>query len=131
MLIDVGKHCFPTPFIFSYNEKESRSIIIELFYGFLNLKRKIRLLISIFNLSHLTSRWPLKIKCQCEKNRYLVLGGERSYLRSCHLVLWSLETLTGKQRLYGTRLVIQKEIYYHPLSVLPEVGCIVGFVLNC
>jgi hypothetical protein len=44
------------PFSKCYNEKESRSIIIELFYGFMNLKRKIRLLISIFDLSHLTSQ---------------------------------------------------------------------------
>jgi hypothetical protein len=26
---------------------------------------------------------------------------------------------------------MQKERFYHPLSVLPEVGCIPDFVLNC
>jgi hypothetical protein len=31
--------------------------------------------------------------------------GERSSSRSCHLVLWLLETLTGQQRFYGTELV--------------------------
>ena len=48
--------------------------------------------------------------------------------RSRHLVLWSLETLTGQHRFYGMRLVTQKERCYHPLSILPEAGCIAGFV---
>jgi len=46
-------------------------------------------------------------------------------------VLWSLETLTGQQRSYGSGLVTQKEMYYHPLNVLPEADCIAAFVLNC
>jgi hypothetical protein len=54
-----------------------------------------------------------------------------SCLRSCHLVLWSLKTLTGQQRFYGTRLVMQEERYYHPLSVLLEVGYIAGSILSC
>jgi hypothetical protein len=62
---------------------------------------------------------------------HLVLRGERSCLRNHLLVLWSLETLTGQHRFYGPRFVTQKERYYHPLSVLPKVDCIVGFVLNC
>jgi hypothetical protein len=61
----------------------------------------------------------------------LFLDRKMSCLRSCHLVLWSLETLTGQQRFYGTRLVTQNIRYYHPLNVVPEVGCIAGFVLNC
>jgi hypothetical protein len=48
--------------------------------------------------------------------------------RSRYLVLWSLETLTGQQRLYGMRLVTRRGRYYHPLSVLPEADCITGFV---
>ena len=40
---------------------------------------------------------------------YLVLLGKRSYLRSRHLVLWSLGTLTGQQRSYGTGLVEARE----------------------
>jgi len=36
---------------------------------------------------------------------HLVLLGEKSCLRSRHLVLWSLETLTGQQRFYGSGLV--------------------------
>jgi hypothetical protein len=35
----------------------------------------------------------------------LFFNGKWSYLRSRHLVLWSLGTLTGQQRLYDTRLV--------------------------
>jgi hypothetical protein len=35
----------------------------------------------------------------------LVLLGKMSFLRSHHLVLWSLETLTGQQRFYDTGLV--------------------------
>jgi hypothetical protein len=62
---------------------------------------------------------------------HLVLRGKKSCLRSRHLILWSLETLTSQQRFYGMKLVTQNEKYYHPLSVLPEVGCIVSFVLNC
>jgi hypothetical protein len=54
-----------------------------------------------------------------------------SSLRSRHLVLWSLGTLTSQQRFYGTRLVTRNRRYYHPLSVLPEADCIAGFVLNC
>jgi hypothetical protein len=34
-----------------------------------------------------------------------VLLGENVLLRSRHLVLWSLGTLTGQQRFYGTGLV--------------------------
>jgi hypothetical protein len=36
---------------------------------------------------------------------HLVLLGKRSCLRSRHLVLWSLGTLTGQQRFYGSGLV--------------------------
>jgi hypothetical protein len=54
----------------------------------------------------------------------LFFDGERSCLRSRHLVLWSLGILTGQQRFYGTRLATQKERYYHPLNVLPKAGCI-------
>jgi hypothetical protein len=50
------------------------------------------------------------------------------WLRSRHLVLWLLGTLTGQQRFYNTRL---KGRYYHPLSVLPKAGCIVDFIINC
>jgi hypothetical protein len=52
-------------------------------------------------------------------------------LRSRHLILWSLEILTGQYRFYGMRLITQKRIYYHPLNVLLEVGCIANFILNC
>jgi len=68
-----------------------------------------------------------------EKNEFLAsysLMGNDLCLRSRHLVLWSLGTLTGQQRLYGTRLVTQKGRYYHPLSVLPKAGCIADFVIN-
>jgi hypothetical protein len=61
----------------------------------------------------------------------LFFNGEWYYLRSRHLVLWLLGPLTGQQRVYGTRLVTQKERYYHPLSVLPKAGCIADFVINC
>jgi len=46
----------------------------------------------------------------------LALWGKFSNLRSRHLVLWSLETLIGQQRFYGTRLVTWKRRYYHPLK---------------
>jgi hypothetical protein len=36
---------------------------------------------------------------------HLILLGKMSCLRSRHLVLWSLGTLTGQQRFYGTGLV--------------------------
>jgi lysine/ornithine N-monooxygenase len=69
------------------------------------------------------------------KNKNRIFGilyfGEMTRLRSRHLILWSSETLIGQQRFYGTRLVMQKERYYHLLSILSEVGCIVDFVLNC
>jgi hypothetical protein len=54
-----------------------------------------------------------------------------SCLRSRHLVLWSLGTLTGQHRFYGSRLVTQKGRYYHPLNVLSKTNCIAVFVLNC
>jgi len=54
-----------------------------------------------------------------------------SYLRSRHLVLQSLGILTDQQRLYGTGLITQNRRYYHPLSVLPKVDYITGFILNC
>ena len=57
----------------------------------------------------------------------LFFDGEWSCLKSRHLVLWLLWTLTDQQRFYGTRLVTQKRRYYHPLSVVPEVGCIADF----
>jgi hypothetical protein len=62
----------------------------------------------------------------CERTDFwhLVLRWKSSYLKSRHLILWSLETLTGQHRFYGTR-------YYHLLSVLHEVGWIASFVLNC
>jgi len=53
-----------------------------------------------------------------------------SCLRSHHLVLWSLETLTDQHRFYGTRLVTLKGRYYHLLSVLYEVGCIADYIPN-
>jgi hypothetical protein len=61
----------------------------------------------------------------------LFFNGELYYLRSRHLVLWLLGTLTGQQRFYGTRLVTQKGGYYHPLSVMPKADCIADFVINC
>ena len=61
----------------------------------------------------------------------LFLEGEKVILRSCHLVLWSLGTLTGQQRFYDTRLITQKERCYHLLSILHEVDYIVEFILNC
>jgi len=61
----------------------------------------------------------------------LFFNGDILCLRSRHLVLWSLGTLTGQQRFYGTGLVTQKGRYYHPLNVLPEAGCIAGFIINC
>jgi hypothetical protein len=54
-----------------------------------------------------------------------------SDLRSHHLVLQLLGTLTGQHRFYSTRLVTQKRKYFHLLRVLPDVDCIDGFVLNC
>jgi C4-dicarboxylate-specific signal transduction histidine kinase len=39
--------------------------------------------------------------------------------------------LTGQQRLYDIGPVTQNKGYYHSLSIIPEVGCIAGFVLNC
>jgi hypothetical protein len=39
----------------------------------------------------------------------LFFDGEWSCLRSRHLVLWSLGTLTGQQRFYGTGLITQRE----------------------
>jgi hypothetical protein len=38
---------------------------------------------------------------------------------------WSIETLW-----YGTGYAKKRRLYY-PLSILPEVGCIADFVLNC
>jgi hypothetical protein len=35
--------------------------------------------------------------------------GKMSRLRSRHLVLWSLRTLTGQQRFYGAGLVVARE----------------------
>jgi hypothetical protein len=52
----------------------------------------------------------------------LFLDRERSSVRSCHLVLWSLETLTDQHRFYGTGLVTRKERNDHPLNVLPEAS---------
>jgi hypothetical protein len=65
-----------------------------------------------------------------KKNRYLASCSFREtvLLRSHHLVLWSLGTLTGQQRFYGPRLVTRKGRCYHPLSVLPEASCIADFV---
>jgi hypothetical protein len=54
-----------------------------------------------------------------------------SDLRSRHLVLQSLETITSQHRFYNMGLVTQKGIYIHLLSILPDVDCIDGFVLNC
>ena len=54
----------------------------------------------------------------------LFFYGKISYLRSHHLVLWSLGTLTGQQRFYGSGLVTYKGRYYHPLNVLPQAYCI-------
>jgi hypothetical protein len=68
-----------------------------------------------------------------KKNRYLAscfFRGNWSCLRSRHLVLWLLGTLTGQQRSYGSGLVTQKGRYYHPLNVLPEADCIGDFILN-
>jgi len=61
----------------------------------------------------------------------LFFDGEWSCLRSRYLVLWSLGTLTGQQRFYGTRLVAQKGRYYQLLSVTPKTGCIADFDINC
>jgi hypothetical protein len=57
-------------------------------------------------------------------------GEKKSCLRSHRLLLWSLGTLSGQQRFYGTRLVTRKRRYYQPLSLLPEIVCIAAFVLN-
>jgi len=54
---------------------------------------------------------PLKNYLDNEKRTdiwHLVLWVKRSCSRSRHLVLWSLETLTGQQKFYGTELVTQK-----------------------
>ena len=56
---------------------------------------------------------------------------ERSSSRNDHLILWLLEILTDQQKLYDTKLVMQKKRYYHPLNVLLEIGHIASFVLNC
>jgi len=50
----------------------------------------------------------LKIIKSLEKNGFLAscsLMGNGLCLRSRHLVLWSLGTLTGQQRFYGSGLV--------------------------
>jgi hypothetical protein len=51
----------------------------------------------------------LKSILDCGKKKtdfwHLVLSGKMSCLRSRHLVLWSLGTLTGQQRFYGSGLV--------------------------
>jgi hypothetical protein len=38
----------------------------------------------------------------------LFFDEKMSYLKSCHIVLWSLGTLIDQQRFYGTRLVTKK-----------------------
>jgi len=47
----------------------------------------------------------LKIAEKEQISGILFFDGEMSCLRSRHLVLWSLGTLTGQQRFYGTGLV--------------------------
>jgi hypothetical protein len=44
----------------------------------------------------------------------LFLDGKMSCLMSRHLVLWSLGTLTGQQRFYGTELVVARECINTP-----------------
>jgi hypothetical protein len=52
----------------------------------------------------------LKIHQQKEQiSGILFFDGERSCLRSCHLVLWSLGTLTSQQIFYGMGLVVARE----------------------
>jgi len=78
-----------------------------------------------------TSRRPIKKIILIGKETdtwHLVLWGKRSCSRSRHLVLWSLGTLTGQHKFYGTRLVTQNGRCNHPLNVLPEADCIAGFV---
>jgi hypothetical protein len=52
-------------------------------------------------------------------------------LRSRHIVLWSLETLIGQQRFYGTRLITRKKKILSPFKH-PTWGKlnIASFVLN-
>ena len=66
-------------------------------------------------MSHLNIEATLKIKSIGKEwiSGILFFDGKRSCLRSRHLVLWSLGTLTGQQRFYGTGLVTQKEKYYN------------------
>lgn len=52
-------------------------------------------------------------------------------LKSRYLILWSLGILSGQQRFHSMGLLMRKERYYHPLSILPEIDCIIGFVLYC
>ena len=51
-----------------------------------------------------TSRRPIKIIYIGKGTNiwHLALLGENVFLRCRHLVLWSLETLTGQHRFYGT-----------------------------
>ena len=47
-------------------------------------------------MSHLILQWPIKNNNKKKDNWHFILRG-MSYLRSHHLVLWSLETLTDFQ----------------------------------
>jgi hypothetical protein len=79
---------------------------------------------------YLTLRRPLKERKE-KIYDILFFEGKNSSLRSSHLILWSLETLTDQQSFYGTWLVMLKERYYYPKNILLEVDCIVSFVLKC
>jgi hypothetical protein len=99
-----------------------------------NVNIFLELIENLDGVCHTRHRGGLKNLLDFWKERIsgiLFFNGDILCLRSRHLVLWSLGTLTGQQRFYGTRLVTQKGRHYHPLSVLPKAGCIADFVINC
>jgi hypothetical protein len=73
------------------------------------------------SLSHPDIAAALKINLWNEwVSGILFFYGERSHLRSRHLVLQSLETLTGQQRFYGTGLVVAREGISTPSAPYPR-----------
>ena len=77
-----------------------------LMYIVLNLIYNLTPMDLDFLLSHPDIMAALKI-FQGKKriSGILFFDGEKSCLRSRHLVLWSLGTLTGQQKFYGSGLV--------------------------
>jgi hypothetical protein len=70
------------------------------------LVKQLSLLIVADLRCHTRHRGDLKTNLWKEQiSGILFFDGERSCLRSRHLVLWSLGTLTGQQRFYGSGLV--------------------------